>query len=216
MFSRKLYHIEINKCSSSYRLIIVLSLFYVGITHADISKEANYKTYLFKTSDALIRWRSIKIFSNSPVGISFINSTTGFVCGKNGSVFSTTNGGLNWTFKGFIGSTGDLSGISFTSDEIGYVCNKNGSIFKTSNGGTSWRSIKIFSNSPVGISFINSTTGFVCGKNGSVFSTTNGGLNWTFKGFIGSIGDLSGISFTSDEIGYACNKNGKVSKTSNG
>jgi photosystem II stability/assembly factor-like uncharacterized protein len=212
MLSRKLYQKEINKYPLFYGLITISILFFVGISLTYAIPQMNYD--IFKKIDGSCHWKNIKIFSNS-VGISFVNTQTGFVCSKNGDVFRTTNGGSNWIYKGRVGSTVDLSGISFASDEVGFACNKNGWIYKTIDGGCHWKNIKIFSNS-VGISFVNTQTGFVCSKNGDVFMTTSGGSNWIYKGRVGSTVDLSGISFASDEVGFVCNKNGWIYKTSDG
>lgn len=68
----------------------------------------------------------------------FVNDGTGFVCGSNGKVFKTTNGGFTWLESNIgIGKT-ELNSIVFLSLSEGYAVGNSGSIYRTINGGMSW------------------------------------------------------------------------------
>jgi len=209
-----LHQNKIKKHALLYSITLVILLCLGLISVANESKMTGRSNYA-NNSNNLFKWRLIKVFSKASVGISFVNTQIGFVCNKNGNVFETKDGGLNWLFKGVVGSIDDLLGVSFVSSEVGYVCNKNGRVYKTTDGGSSWKLIKVFS-SPVVISFVNTQIGFVCSKNGRVFETKDGGLNWLFKGVVSSMDDILGVSFVSSEVGYVCNKNGRIYKSTDG
>ena len=70
--------------------------------------------------------------------VSFINSGTGFVCGDNGIVYTTVNGGVNWTLRNTGISSVNLNSISFLDEMKGVVAGNNGSVYLTENGGLSW------------------------------------------------------------------------------
>jgi hypothetical protein len=71
--------------------------------------------------------------------IYFINSSTGYVCGTNGTIKISTDGGDIWTDQ-VSGTLSTLNSIDFeeTITENGYAVGENGSIISTTNGGSTW------------------------------------------------------------------------------
>jgi hypothetical protein len=59
-----------------------------------------------------------------------------FVCGKEGKIFKSADGGDNW-IEQFTNITENLNAIDFINDTVGYSVGENGTILFTSNGGIS-------------------------------------------------------------------------------
>lgn len=78
--------------------------------------------------------------SNNLYGVCFINASTGFVCGDAGSVYKSTNGGINWTLSNSGIPSVRLNSVSFSGLSKGRVVGNNGIIYYTANGGSSWSS----------------------------------------------------------------------------
>lgn len=70
------------------------------------------------------------------VSISFVDASTGWLGGKNGEVFRTTNGGTTWNLIS-TGVLDDQVHLSFLNTSLGYagVFRK---LFKTTDGGETW------------------------------------------------------------------------------
>jgi len=112
---------------------------------------ASYDSTIFAVSD------NGKVFKtrpgNSPLNVSNVSSTAlnsvavidnmnAFVCGNNGEVYWTTNGGINWSLRNSgISNTAKLNSISFNSSLAGVVVGDGGVIYTTVNGGSSWTSV---------------------------------------------------------------------------
>jgi photosystem II stability/assembly factor-like uncharacterized protein len=125
----------------------------------------------------------------------FINNQTGWICGLNGFISRTTNGGINWIAQVsncpntlyalyFLNeNTGWAAGGYININTWGYV-----NIIKTTNGGLNWFSQKDEPSNqyyPQSLYFFDVNTGFAScqGNNGgeitgTLLKTTNGGTNW--------------------------------------
>jgi photosystem II stability/assembly factor-like uncharacterized protein len=163
------------------------TIFFVG---RDISE---YNGFIYRSTNGGNNWIQ-NSFSGQPLySIAFINSITGYVCGKSGSVYFTTNRGLNWSSLQ-TGTTNDLLKIKFLNNLTGWACGTSGTIIKTTNGGMNW--VTQMSNmnyhSFNGINFVNQNTGIAVGFYGTdsslTFTTSNGGNNWTYNHTVASIG----------------------------
>ncbi|MCU0431361.1 MAG: YCF48-related protein [Cytophagaceae bacterium] len=116
--------------------------------------------------------------------VSFVSEDTGYVCGNNGVILKTTDGGKTWNSLQS-NTTNNLHRIKFTSSKIGYVVGNNRTLLKTTNAGQTWVSLM-----PIipgehfrSIQFFDDNNGIVAGFNSSVYFTTNGGGTWTQKIF---------------------------------
>jgi photosystem II stability/assembly factor-like uncharacterized protein len=129
-------------------------------------------------------------FKDLMTDICFVSDQTGWMCGNNGYIYKTTNGGESWAQQNS-GVTKNLQKLFFLNENLGYTATIQGSILKTTDGGNNWTEY-IFSNVRPTIAFnysdnlyfINKDTGFVVSgalKSFYLFKTTNGGLNWVIK-----------------------------------
>ena len=88
----------------------------------------------------------------------FVDQNTGWICGSNGTIRKTSNGGLNWIAQN--SNTADnLKLIHFRDPNHGWAYGDT-SLLSTNNGGTSWDVSSITSRF-VGQQFINSGSGLV-------------------------------------------------------
>jgi photosystem II stability/assembly factor-like uncharacterized protein len=100
----------------------------------------------------------------------FINETTGWAAGENGTILKTTDRGLNWTSQNIslTGYTFTWNAVFFLDQNTGYVAGTdgyNGVIYKTTDGGNNWSqeylstTISVFTD----IDFYDSSRGAACG-----------------------------------------------------
>ena len=69
--------------------------------------------------------------------IQMIDNTIGYVCGDNGVILKTTDGGNNW-IKQTTNTVTNLNCILFLDENIGYTGGENQLILKTTDGGNTW------------------------------------------------------------------------------
>ena len=131
-------------------------------------------TYLSKTTNAGLNWFLV----NSPSAekwddMSVLNNDTIWLVESEnltGGVFTTMNGGVNWTVNNSI----KPDKIYMYNSRIGFCSRSGTSLYKTTNGGASWNTIT-GENGFRDINFTDSLTGWKA--NGTMKKTTDGGLN---------------------------------------
>ncbi len=109
--------------------------------------------------------------------IHFINDSTGFILGDNGTLLKTSDGGNSWNTIN-TGVTHNLTTISFLNENEGYI---NG--LRTIDGGNSWNVQLETSGFDVLIAFASNN---LIGGNptnlyqGEIHKSTDGGTTWSF------------------------------------
>lgn len=111
------------------------------------------------------------------------NPQLGWICGREGMVLRTFDGGDSWTGT-IIPGIDTLESVHFPTPLVGYVSGPGG-IFRSTDGGASWRSIKPDSARELwGCFFANADTGVVlgggCAGRQYFFRTTDGGASWNY------------------------------------
>jgi len=155
--------------------------------------------------------------------IAMLNANTGFICGSNGALRKTTNGGANWDSVPGPFGVNLLRRIEFVNASTGYLFQSSGATngaWKTTNGGANWDSIPGIGAETRGYasSFVNANTGYVGNYTPKLMKTTNGGVNWTVltNTPMGS-GFIYGVNFFNADSGYACGTAaGRLCRTTNG
>ncbi|MEO6131430.1 MAG: YCF48-related protein, partial [Saprospiraceae bacterium] len=134
--------------------------------------------------------------------VKFIDVSTGWVGGENGTIMKTTNGGINWSLQ-TSGITNTIRSIYFLDASNGWACGDEGTIIATSNGGTSWSpQTSPYTTQYNSIRFVNSTTGWITGVGNVLLKTVNGGTVWTQQTNQGS--SLWGLEMESPTSGWVC------------
>jgi len=106
-------------------------------------------------------------------GVWFIDNNTGFVCGFNGGIYKTNNGGQLW--KEIYKSNSVLkkrihfNDILFESDLVGWVSGYDGVLMKTTDGGNSWKHVKTYTNNNLKNMFYQNTKLYITSENGCYF-----------------------------------------------
>jgi len=141
---------------------------------------------------------------NSPNGykhlsdVEFLNNDFGVICGSDGTVQKTVNGGSEWQAVNF----GTLYGYRkvFILNEKEFFISNSG-LYNTMNGGLSYTEIGNLSSWESGIfciHFFDSDNGLIY-QSGRVSITSDGGQNWeeVYQG-----GFCDKMQFISDSVGY--------------
>ena len=151
----------------------------------------------------------------------FINPDTGFVCGENGIVRMTQNGGSSWFNTQNLGIGSWTNSIFFTNSVTGFTVGSAYPGFpiirKTVFGGIAWNAVFYATgiiNNLHSVHFPDPFTGYAVGSNGTILKTTNAGSNW-FTQTSGLFDDFSSVFFTSTMSGVIVGYN-KILLTTNG
>lgn len=148
-----------------------------------------------------INWQIIDTTISLPRSVTFLNQTTGWVCGNNGMIKKTTNGGYNW-FSLSSGISENLTTISFYDVNKGICAGEWGKILYTANGGLSW---SIFNDPYVSFfyysKYIDQQTAIIGGAGINLYRTSNSGLNWNVS-YINAP-NISSVNFNQSGRGFA-------------
>ncbi|MGA2668706.1 MAG: T9SS type A sorting domain-containing protein [Ignavibacteria bacterium] len=107
--------------------------------------------------------------------LSFLDQNTGFI-GISGSLYKTTNSGVNWVFL----PSGAGQKIQFMNSNTGYTSDVSAmNLYKTTNGGSNWS--LVYQYGPLDFYFMNTDTGWICNST-QICRTIDGGNNWNCSG----------------------------------
>ena len=155
------------------------------------------------------------------------NSNTGYVVGRFGLFWKTTNGGANWdTTRSNNGTLTPYfcNGVDFIDDNTGWITGGvagvggNTKIWKTTDGGVNWTEQTQNYSGPVGvrIEFLDANTGYTCGVN-QVQKTTNGGTNWFYVTTgINTSSSYNGLTVVDANTVFASNSSAQIFGTTDG
>jgi photosystem II stability/assembly factor-like uncharacterized protein len=139
-------------------------------------------SYVFKSTNAGVNWTQAANLPGSYFAMTFVNASTGIICGDNGIMKRTTNGGTNWTTI-TAGTTNDLQAIKFVTSTKVYAVGSAGTILKSTDAGATW--VSQVSGTTVSLRgfdmFATDDFGVAAGAGGTMRRTTNGGA---ITGFI--------------------------------
>lgn len=176
---------------------------------------------LFSFADVFAQWDKITSippqFQNSKGWLEFWfledDPNYGWVCGFNGMVIRTTDGGETW--QGTVVPNADqLESITFVDKMIGYVSGTSvfgyGAIYKSVDGGKSWHEIT----DPRRVSqlwgnyFLDKNNGIIIGGGCQLaplqfFRTADGGKTWSLFEYPAIESALSDVILNHDGTGYA-------------
>jgi hypothetical protein len=109
--------------------------------------------------------------------VDFIDRDNGWLCGWDGVVRHTTDGGANWQTV-YLGTNTEKYHVEFVNSQFGCIVGWDGEIFTTTDGGDNWveQSSNTFSNF-YGLSFADTMYGVATGS-GVISRTTDGGITW--------------------------------------
>ncbi len=199
--------------------LVAILLFILTLAHA--SAQSPWQIIARPTTKDLLR-------------LSFIDSLRGWVCGKDGVILKTTNGGVDWSHQ-VTGVHDDILGLFMLNERIGWAIGwvnftdtnsyYGSRILKTTDGGTTW-SQRLFQENDKyfhSITFFDSLNGWICGVRGDVEKSTDGGATWRRMPIDSSKAaglDMLHVKFFSPRYGFATGGlmdiTGVVWRTTNG
>ncbi|MEL6971011.1 MAG: YCF48-related protein [Bacteroidota bacterium] len=211
-----------------YRLtFFLLSCFYQYLVANHLSTATGLSTTLDATTTP--EWVALASGTDEILhDIHFVDSSTGWAVGANGTIIKTTDGGLSWTPL-TSGVSSSLRGVHFIDSNTGYVVGfpeQTGEevVLITTDGGVTWdRQSPSGFTSYYDVDIIGSNNGAVVGTsngNGVTLWPTGGS---TFNYFIPVFGtELNGVDFLdtnagpSSAVGWAVGDGGTIIKSSSG
>lgn len=175
-------------------------------------------TILFLTYNISYSQSWVQQFSGSGSSLKSIvilDENTVLVCGYNGTILKTTNGGVNWISKNS-SNLGSLYTLKFFNLQTGYAIGLTGTegvIYRTTNSGENWSGNFIVMDSLQGFfrcNFFSETTWYTIayvdveffGTATAIFKTTNSGLNWVRKTFVMPTEYISEVYFVNELTGH--------------
>lgn len=154
-----------------------MSLQFVNNNDGFMLAKNGANSVVHRTTNAGVNWftytTNIEIYD-----CYFTTQSNGWVCGKNGVIMRSTDGGATWGLQS-TGVTDSLLSVYFRNASFGWACGTNGRIIATTNGGVNWSSQTSGTNKTLtGIEFGSTTLGAACGLGGTRLNTLNGGTSW--------------------------------------
>lgn len=150
-------------------------------------------TAVLSTTDSGESWSFYRYPDSSQYfySITFTDSLNGWMCGFNGTVVKTTNGGISWMPSqrdSGAGSSFPAYNLSFYNNTYGFACGGyydiGGVIWKTTDSGMNWKSMQVGSEPFGGIHYFDSLNVIAAGGDfefgANLAKTTNGGLSWEY------------------------------------
>jgi photosystem II stability/assembly factor-like uncharacterized protein len=136
---------------------------------------------LLVTHDGGNTWIAYEVnMPEPPNAITFVNDTLGFMCGPNGGLYRSADGGINWTYTGAESNfryAHDLNTLSFISADTGFTAGNLGQIWKTTDGGQTWAAYAPTYTSIAEASFGSPSTGYAA-NGGQIWKTADSGQTW--------------------------------------
>jgi len=133
---------------------------------------------IMKTTDGGETWNDLFITNNFITRIYFYNNNLGFAIGESGTLYKTTDSGIDWTLIP-VSETEIFKGIFLLNEQIGWTCIGADKILRTTDGGNSWESS--FTTGAISnwdIEFINDNTGYAVGVYANMYKSSDGGITW--------------------------------------
>lgn len=163
---------------------------------------------------AQISYTKIQTSTKLPLrGISFSDTLNGYICGDNGLIMKTTDGGKSWANQnsGTNQNLWDIQVIPNTNGQQVLSIGNNKTVRKTVNGGVSWSNIQVpFGNGSFlfGIHCIDSLTYYLSGgdfqvNSGAVLETKNGGVTWKKYAQLNSV-FMDKVFMLDTNLGFVC------------
>jgi photosystem II stability/assembly factor-like uncharacterized protein len=178
--------------------------------------------------------------SKALLTVHFCDESNGWVAGRDGAVFKTTNGGRTWQDFSFNDQISFLENAKFISSSTGLIAGwawSNSDIRRTTDGGSTWQGIDLGNAWPKDISFIDMNNGWIAGitaslisvttdewgsvsisttgRHSTIWKTSDGGATWN-ENVLSISNWLYSIDFSDANTGWAVGDNGLIIKTTNG
>jgi photosystem II stability/assembly factor-like uncharacterized protein len=177
-------------------------------------------SYLLKTEDGGMNWRSVVLSSSDTnsrlVRLVFADAEHGWAFGETGVVFGTNDGGAHW-MRQTATTQHLLLGGAFANEAHGCLVGAGGTIIHTSDGGMNWQTSFVREGAHVRFNAASlvGNRGWAVGAAGQIFATNDGGRTW-FAEVSHTDGDLLDVNFIDASEGWAVGAGGIMLHTQDG
>lgn len=157
-----------------------------------------------------------KAITDDLFGVSFPNPKEGWVCGRWGVMYRTSDGGATW-FRQDTGTDVTLVSVFFADPKNGWAVGDLGTIIRTGDGGKTWIKQKcpVPSFYLMDVFFVSSTKGWIVTEKTHILYTDNGGETWNIQ-FRDKDYILKAVSFSDPLNGWAVGEFGFTYHTQDG
>jgi photosystem II stability/assembly factor-like uncharacterized protein len=129
---------------------------------------------MLKTTDGGKTWGYQNVKNDNFTAISAINENNLWICGINGSIYHTVNGGNDWERKrngnDLTKPKYHLHDLLFIDDSNGWAVGEDGLVVQTSDGGSHWTEYEKFTTNALhSIVMLPDGNLLVCGDNGGIY-----------------------------------------------
>ncbi len=170
-----------------------------------------------RTTDGGANWSMVNTPDDAEA-VYFISANEGWLCGNNGMLRHSTDGGAQWTAQ--TSNVFDkLRDIWFADALHGWSVGRNGLLIYTSDGGQTWNP----QTSPAtddlrGIHMLDDQEGWISGSDGLILYTENGGANWVAQLSVpdGEEDEFEAVFALDDQHVWAAGGMGRIYATTNG
>ncbi len=143
----------------------------------------NDSSQIMKTTNSGSDWELLDVpdITSYYYDMKFVNDNTGYLCGNDGLLLKTIDGGHTWVDKSLDGDY-SLRSMFLLNENYGWILdNVARVILRTSNGGNSWDFAfldDIYNFQPTSVFFIDENEGFATSREGVIFKSTDSGESW--------------------------------------
>jgi photosystem II stability/assembly factor-like uncharacterized protein len=137
--------------------------------------------------------------------LSFVSADVGYLLLADGSVFTTTDGGVQFAPRTAVpesraaGGPAEPGGIAFLDARTGYATS-GGKVFQTLDGGVSWRAVASAGPTLNRLWFADAQHGFALGNGGVFLRTDDGGSTWAARAVAPNGQSLTSIGCNSSRV----------------
>ncbi|MBT8339341.1 MAG: hypothetical protein HKP58_04425 [Desulfatitalea sp.] len=149
-------------------------------------------------------------------GVSFPSAETGWVCGRWGVMYHTTDGGKSWVSQD-TGTDVTLLSVFFVDGQNGWAVGDTGTILHTGDAGMTWRkqACPVPSFYLMDVFFVSPAEGWIVTERTHILHTANGGETWQIQ-FQDQDYILKSVSFSDSRNGWAVGEYGFTYHTRDG
>ena len=172
--------------------------------------------YMLRYSDTA-SWQVHKVdtITHYMTEIYFLNPDVGYISGRKGSIYKTSDKGISWTpLESGVNET--LYSIFFLNNQLGFAAGTNGALIKTTSGDTTWTELNTGTTNNLYSLYLSSSNngGYVVGEEGTVLKIKNGG-NEISPVVSGTTVSLYDVFVKSDTVAFTVGFSGKIFKIRN-